>query len=133
MGDDNSSLLDDIIANQPLLAKPEPKPEEPAPIAEVTVGHEGRTEVEIEMERRPYAADPDQNIVGLIPGSKFVFSQCGEELDGLWVVAKIEAGDSADPAIRSLLAGRVGGGPPYIRMSEEVLREELNLGRLTLA
>ncbi len=132
MGDDNSSLLDDIIANQPLLRETKPKAHEPAPVAEVTVGHEGRTEVDIEMERRPYAADPTQNVMGLIPGSKFVFMDCGEELNGLWVVAKIDAGEVSDPAIRGLYAGREGGGPPYIRMTEEVLLEELELGRLKL-
>jgi len=132
MGDENSSLLDDIIANQPLLRTPEPKAHEPAPVAEVRVGHEGRTDVDIEMERRPYAADPTQNIMGLIPGSKFVFVDCDAELNGLWVVAKIDAGEISDPAIRGLYAGREGGGPPYIRMTEEVLLEELELGRLKL-
>lgn len=132
MGDDNSSLLDDIIANQPLLRDATPKAREPAPVAEVKVGGGGRTEVEIEMERRPYAADPTQNVMGLIPGSKFVFVDCDDTLNGLWIVAKIDAGESTDPAVRGLYAGREGGGPPYIRMTEEVLLEELEFGRLKI-
>jgi len=85
----------------------------------------------IERTVKRYAADPRDNIMGLKVGDGFVFSDSGEELDGRWIVAKVE-GDVDDPTSRALVASRDGKSPPYARIPEDVLREELGLGRLKL-
>lgn len=83
----------------------------------------------IERKRRRYAADPRENIMGFKIGDALVFSDSGEDLDGRWIVAKVE-GDVDDPASRALVASRDGTSPPFARIPEDVVREELGLGRL---
>ncbi len=85
----------------------------------------------IERQRKRYAADPRDNIMGLKVGDGFTFSDSGEDLDGRWIVAKVE-GSVDDPESRALVASRDGKSPPYARIPEDVLREELGLGRLKL-
>lgn len=85
----------------------------------------------IERQRKRYAADPRDNIMGLKVGDAIVFVDSGEDLDGRWVVAKVE-GDVDDPDSRALVASRDGKSPPFARIPEDVLREELGLGRLKL-
>lgn len=85
----------------------------------------------VERQRKRYAADPRDNIMGLKVGDAIVFSDSGEELDGRWIVAKVE-GSVDEPASRALVASRDGKTGPFARIPEDVLREELGLGRLKL-
>lgn len=85
----------------------------------------------IERERKRYAADPRDNIMGLKVGDAIVFEDSGEDLDGRWIIAKVEGGvDDGDE--RALVASRDGKSPPFARIPEDVLREELGLGRLKI-
>lgn len=85
----------------------------------------------IERARKRYAADPRDNIMGLKVGDAIVFADSGEDLDGRWIIAKVE-GDVDGEAERALVASRDGKSPPFARIPEDVLREELGLGRLKI-
>ncbi len=85
----------------------------------------------IERERKRYAADPRDNIMGLKVGDAIVFEDSGEDLDGRWIIAKVE-GSVDDGDERALVASRDGKSPPFARIPEDVLREELGLGRLKI-
>lgn len=82
----------------------------------------------IERQRRAYTADPRHNILGLIAGRRFAFVDSGEDLDGEWTVVKIEA----EGGTSRLVASRDGKSPPYVKIDEDVVREELGEGRLKL-
>lgn len=140
-GDDDFSL-DDIIQDTAIkeaaatadaqLARQEARAararelDSPPPAADAESGDDG-----IERSRKRYAADPRDNIMGIKVGDRIAFNDSGEDLDGGWIVAKVE-GDVDDPSARALVASRDGKSPPYVRIPEDVLREELGLGRLTL-
>lgn len=85
----------------------------------------------IERTVRRYAADPRDNIMGLQVGARVTFVDSGEDLDGAWIVVKVE-GAVEDGDERALVASRDGQSPPYVRIPEDVVREELGLGRLKL-
>ncbi|MCA9541247.1 MAG: hypothetical protein KC620_20240 [Myxococcales bacterium] len=136
---DEESLLDGILAEHAIAdvkaAVEEARQRKVTPEAAVepapSPAKAADSPPEFELKRRPYAADPRHNIFGLMPGAKFEMSDCGPDMDGLWVVVKVN-GEDPDPAVRNLVAARDGVGPPYLKMTEEVLREELDVGRLAL-
>ena len=111
MSDD---LLDDMLASH--AKAPRAEPEAAAP--------RGSREPEVETERRRYAADPDAqvSVAGLRKGGVFTFEDAGEDLDGEWIVKQ------ANPD--HIFAERPAGGPPYIRLEADVIREEIEAGRL---
>lgn len=78
----------------------------------------------IERSRRAYTADPRHNILGLTVGRRFAFHDSGDDLDGEWVVAKIEDDGSR------LYASRDGKTAPFIQIDEDVVREEIGNKRL---
>ncbi|MEZ4433682.1 MAG: hypothetical protein R3F65_14845 [bacterium] len=80
----------------------------------------------IERSRRAYTADPRHNILGLSPGSRFAFVDSGADLDGEWTVVRVEL----DGAAARLVASRDGKSPPYVKVDEDVVREELGEGRI---
>lgn len=87
--------------------------------------------LEIATEHIPYAADPRHNIMGLTRGRPFTFVDAGADLDGLWIVAKVDA-SGPDASARYVVGSRDGQSPPFVKITEDVLREELALGRLKL-
>lgn len=78
----------------------------------------------IERTRRAYTADPRHNILGLTVGRRFAFHDSGDELDGEWIIAKIEDDGSR------LYASRDGKTAPFIQIDEDVVREEIGNKRL---
>lgn len=121
---DADDILGQII-EQTMRVDDEPlKRREPAPI-------DPRLQAPPEEDSpRRWAHDPDvtADIGGLRVGHRFTFTDCGEELDGAWVVRALDL-QHPNPAQRFLTAARPTGGPPYIKMTEIDFLDELRLGR----
>jgi hypothetical protein len=124
MSGESDDLLGQIIA-QTLEGDDEPlKPREPEPI-------DPRLQAPPEESApRRWAHDPDvtADIGGIRTGHRFEFSECGPELDGVWVVKGLDL-NHPNPAQRFLVAERPEGGPPYIKMNEIDFLDELRIGR----
>lgn len=102
-------------------------PEDPADRArrlDTAPDADGEEDDGIERSRRAYTADPRHNILGLTVGRRFAFRDSGDDLDGEWVVAKIEDDGSR------LYASRDGKTAPFIQIDEDVVREETGNKRL---
>lgn len=102
-------------------------PEDPADRArrlDTAPESDGEDDDGIERTRRAYTADPRHNILGLTVGRRFAFHDSGDDLDGEWVVAKIEDDGSR------LYASRDGKTAPFIQIDEDVVREEIGNKRL---
>jgi hypothetical protein len=124
MADEKFSLVDLILEarkQQPAPAAPAPEPQRPA------------KEPEIETTPKRWAMDPDvrADICGLVAGSRFEMSDCGEDLDGVWRVVQLNLAHPS-PLERHLFAEREAGGPPYAKISEDAVREEMHDGRLRI-
>jgi hypothetical protein len=93
-------------------------------------------DVEIETKRRRYTADPHAwgseahsgELSGLKVGSTFIITSGGEQLEGDWVVVRMNLTfKSADE--RHLYAGRPGAsGPPYLKITEADLAADIDDG-----
>jgi hypothetical protein len=86
----------------------------------------------VETVARSWAADPNANICGLRVGGIFELHNGGPEVDGPWVVAKLILPLNAPPAERILVAARAEGGPPYIKITQPDLAEELEIGNAVI-
>ncbi len=92
-------------------------------------------DVEIETKRRRYSADPHAwgeahpgDLFGLRVGSSFDIHGGGEQLEGEWVVVRLNL-TNATASERHLFAGRPGAsGPPYIRITEADLQADIDDG-----
>jgi hypothetical protein len=124
MADEPKFSLVDLI-----LEARKQQPNEPEPAPELPPAKEP----EIETTPRRWAMDPDVRgaMLGLTPGGRFEMSGCGEDLDGVWRVVRLNMAHPS-PLERFLFAEREAGGPPYIKMSEDAVREEIDEGRLKL-
>jgi hypothetical protein len=133
--EDLMGLLDDII-NDHKVDQIQKKREADEYVEELKKHHQreqvDQNQLEIQKERQTWFGDPNHTICGLNQGNKFEFMHCGPELDGLWVVAKVVAPLDGRAAERKIIAMRPTGGPPYVELTEEVLREELELGRIKI-
>ena len=92
-------------------------------------------EASIQRGHRPWVGDPDYAVGGLHHGGAFEFSQCGPDLDGRYVVVKLEITRNKGMGEPRLWAARETGqppAPPYIEMVESAVREEIAFGRLTV-
>lgn len=125
--DHEPSLLDQLIEDTERAH--EGKPAAPEPEAAPPPG----AEPEIETRPRRWAMDPDvrDDLCGMVKGSRFEMSDCGEELDGVWRVVQLNLSHPS-PFERHLYAEREAGGPPFIKMAEDAIREEIAEGRLKI-
>lgn len=91
-------------------------------------------ELQTETKRRRYAADPDAGahaqsaqLCGLRLGSSFDIMSGGRELEGEWVVLRLDVAEA------QIVAGRPGAvAPPYIKMSEDDLKADIEDGVIRL-
>ncbi len=93
-------------------------------------------EIEIETRRRRYDADPHAwgsethsgELSGLKVGSTFEITSGGEQLEGEWVVVRLNL-TFATADQRHLYAGRPSAsGPPYIKITEADLAADIEDG-----
>ncbi len=130
------SLVDLILEarrQQPNAPEIEPEPQAGRRPAADGLPERAAKEPEIETTPRRWAMDPDVrgDMLGLKEGGRFEMSDCGEDLDGVWRVVRLNLAHPS-PLERFLFAEREAGGPPFIKMSEDAVREELHDGRLRL-
>ncbi len=87
----------------------------------------------VEMKRVRWSDDPDvhDDVCGLKEGSRFIMRDCGKDLDGEWEVIQVNA-SAASAEERNIFAQRPNAGPPYIKMFEIDVTEEIHLGRLVI-
>lgn len=93
-------------------------------------------DVEIETQRRRYAGDPHAwgsenhagDLCGLRVGSSFDILGGGEQLEGEWVVVRLNL-NYASASERHLYAGRSAtSGPPFIKITEADLKADIDDG-----
>ncbi|MFT5433292.1 MAG: hypothetical protein ACI9OJ_003997 [Myxococcota bacterium] len=123
-------LLDDILENQQGTQKDKREREKDFMAVPVTAEPVAQDQLDIQKGHETWFGDPTHTICGMSPGNRFEMVDCGEELDGIWVIAKVNAARGSRDSERKLFASREAGGPPYIEVTEEVAREEIELGRL---
>jgi hypothetical protein len=82
-----------------------------------------------EAERRAVekAAELPPEMCGFTAGTKFEVRKCGEEVNGVWVVQRVEPGPAGDQS-RSLWAVRASGDPGTLRFGERKLLDALHAG-----
>ncbi len=132
-GIDGVEALSRAIKEAQAKVSPELHREKPAeaPLKDLSLRH--LDERPAEMKRIRWSDDPDvkNDICGLREGSRFIMKDCGKDLDGEWEVIQLNLAD-ADPEVRNLFAQRPKAGPPYIKMVEAAVEEEIHNGRLVV-
>ncbi|MCA9525494.1 MAG: hypothetical protein KC549_04245 [Myxococcales bacterium] len=84
-----------------------------------------------ELERRAaeQAASRPAEIAGLRVGMRFQMKNCGPEIDGIWVVARVDPGAAGDQS-RRLWGQRANGGEGYLPLTERKALDALHYGIL---
>jgi len=123
-------LLDDMLEKHDDERKTKKQREAEFMAVPVAVEPVAQDQLDIQEGPQTWFGDPSHTICGMSPGNAFEMLDCGEELDGLWIVAKVDAPPGAPDERRKLVAHREAGGPPYMQITEDVVREEIEAGRL---
>ena len=123
-------LLDDILDKHDDDRREKKQREKEFMAIPVPVEPVPQDQLDIQDGPQTWFGDPEFTICGMSPGNAFEMKDCGEELDGLWIIAKVDAPSGAPDSRRKLIAHRESGGPPYVTITEDVVREEIELGRL---
>ena len=128
-------LLDDIL-NDHKVEQIQKKRAEDQHVEALKAEHQrvqvDQEQLDIQRGHQTWFGDPEHTICGMSQGDRFEFVDCGAELDGVWVVAKVIGPIDGETPARKLVAMRPTGGPPYAEITEDVLREELALSRIKI-
>ncbi len=84
----------------------------------------------VETSPRRWGHDPDAHVAGMRAGDVFEMVDCGDDLDGEWLVEKIQGPPVQSGKPRFLLAARRGGGPPFAKIGEADFEAEVAEGRI---
>lgn len=84
-----------------------------------------------EAERRSVeqAANTPVELAGLREGQRFEMRNCAAEVNGVWIVHRIDPGPAGD-ASRRLYARRADGGPGYLPFTERKALDAIHAGLL---
>ncbi|MCA9541640.1 MAG: hypothetical protein KC620_22240 [Myxococcales bacterium] len=82
---------------------------------------------EAEARTAKRAAEKAPEIAGFREGMRFEMRRCGAEIDGLWVVHRIDAGAAGDPS-RRMYGARADGRPGFLPLTERKAQDLLHAG-----
>lgn len=109
----------------PRLAPLEEKLERERHAAQVAAEREAWAEAERRAAEKASTLPPE--MCGLSAGMKFEVRRCGDDVNGLWVVQRVDPGPAGDQS-RSLWAVRASGEPGTLRFGERKLLDALHAG-----
>lgn len=92
-----------------------------------------KAEAGVQRGYRPWIGDPHYSVAGLHEGGTFEFRNVGPDLEGKYVVVRLEVTRNKAQGEPRLWAARDDGQPPrppYIEMYESAVREEIALERI---
>lgn len=88
---------------------------------------ERRAWEEAERRTREKAEAAPPEMCGFVVGTQFEVRRCGEQVNGRWVVARIDPGAAGDQG-RALWATRASGAPGALQFTERKLLDALHAG-----
>jgi hypothetical protein len=109
----------------PRLAPLEEKLERERHDAQLKAEREAWAEAERRAAEKAATLPPE--MCGFTAGMKFEVRRCGDEVNGVWVVHRVDPGPAGDGS-RSLWAVRASGEPGTIRFGERKLLDALHAG-----
>ena len=75
------------------------------------------------------AANAPSEIAGLFEGMRFEMRGCAEQINGEWIVHRVDPGPAGDES-RRLYARRLDGGPGYLPFTERKALDAIHAGLL---
>jgi hypothetical protein len=84
---------------------------------------------EAEQLSRERAAQAPVEMAGLREGQRFEMRNCAAEVNGVWIVHRIDPGAAGDES-RRLYARRADGGPGYLPLTERKALDAIHAGLL---